>query len=77
TMGFTPISGVSMGTRSGNIDPGIIPYLAEIEGTDVHGVVENILNKKSGLLGISGKSNDIRDILQGIREGDERCKLAI
>ncbi|WP_327865874.1 acetate/propionate family kinase [Aneurinibacillus aneurinilyticus] len=77
TMGFTPISGVSMGTRSGNIDPGIIPYLAEIEGMDVHGVVENILNKKSGLLGISGKSNDIRDILQGIREGDERCKLAI
>lgn len=77
TMGFTPISGVSMGTRSGNIDPGIIPYLAEIENTDVHGIVENILNRRSGLLGISGKSNDIRDILEGVQEGDERCKLAI
>ncbi|BAU27999.1 acetate kinase [Aneurinibacillus soli] len=77
TMGFTPISGVSMGTRSGNIDPGIIPYLAEIEQTDISGVVDGILNKQSGLLGLSGKSNDIRDVLQGVREGDERCKLAI
>jgi acetate kinase len=76
SMGLTPLAGVSMGTRSGNIDPGIIPHLAEIEGLDVHGVIE-ILNKKSGLLGISGRSNDIREILKGAREGDERCRLAI
>lgn len=76
SMGMTPLAGVSMGTRSGNIDPGIIPYLAEIEGTDVHGAIE-ILNRKSGLLGISGRSNDIRDVLKGAVEGDERCRLSI
>lgn len=76
SMGMTPLAGVSMGTRSGNIDPGIIPYLAEIEGTDVHGAIE-ILNRKSGLLGISGRSNDLREVFQGAMEGDERCRLSI
>ncbi|WP_134699077.1 acetate/propionate family kinase [Ammoniphilus sp. YIM 78166] len=76
SMGMTPLAGVSMGTRSGNIDPGIVPYLADIEQTDVHGAIE-ILNKNSGLLGISGVSNDIREILKGAEEGNERCRLAI
>lgn len=76
SMGMTPLAGVSMGTRSGNIDPGIMPYLAEIEQTDVHGAIQ-ILNKRSGLLGISGRSNDIREVLKGAAEGDERCRLAI
>jgi acetate kinase len=76
SMGLTPLAGVSMGTRSGNIDPGIIPYIADIEGTNVHGVID-ILNRKSGLLGISGRSNDLREVLKGAEEGDDRCKLAI
>nr|WP_305013678.1 acetate kinase [Ammoniphilus sp. CFH 90114] len=76
SMGMTPLAGVSMGTRSGNIDPGIVPYIAEIQQTDVHGAIE-VLNKRSGLLGISGRSNDIRDVLQGAADGDERCRLAI
>lgn len=76
SMGMTPLAGVSMGTRSGNIDPGIVPYLADIEQTDVHGAIQ-VLNKKSGLLGISGVSNDIREILKGAEEGNERCRLAI
>lgn len=76
SMGMTPLAGVSMGTRSGNIDPGIVPYLAEIEQTDVHGAIE-VLNKRSGLLGISGVSNDIREVLKGAAEGNERCRLAI
>lgn len=77
TMGMTPIAGTAMGTRSGDVDPGVIAYLASIENADVHQVVDGILNKKSGLLGISGKSSDIRDILQGAKEGDERCQLAL
>lgn len=76
SMGMTPLAGVSMGTRSGNIDPGIVPYLSDIEQTDVHGAIE-ILNKRSGLLGISGVSNDLREVLQGAEDGNERCRLAI
>ncbi|HJV45731.1 MAG TPA: acetate kinase [Bacillota bacterium] len=76
SMGLTPLAGVSMGTRSGNVDPGILPYIAEIEDTNIDGVMK-ILNKKSGLLGISGRSNDIREVLQGVNEGDERCRLAL
>lgn len=76
SMGLTPLAGVSMGTRSGNIDPGVIPYLEQLEGLDTSGVIE-ILNRKSGLLGVSGISNDIRVLMQHRKEGNERAKLAL
>lgn len=75
SMGMTPLAGLTMGTRSGNIDPGIIPYIQEIEKVDTAGAID-ILNKESGLLGISGKSSDLRDIMKGAEEGDLRCQLA-
>lgn len=75
TMGFTPLSGVIMGTRSGDIDPSIIPYVMEKEGMNANEVIDE-LNKTSGLLGISGKSGDMRDILAGMDERDSRCYLA-
>lgn len=75
TMGFTPLSGIIMGTRSGDIDSSIIPYVMEKEGMNV-GEVLDVLNKQSGLLGISEKSSDMRDIIDGINEGDEECLLA-
>ncbi len=75
TMGFTPLAGIVMGTRSGDIDPSIIPYVMEQEGLNAKEVVD-ALNKKSGLLGISGVSSDHRDIEKGIEEGNERCVLA-
>lgn len=75
SMGFTPLAGIMMGTRSGDIDPSIIPYVMEKEGKSA-GEIINDLNKKSGLLGISGISGDDRDIEDGIKEGNERCALA-
>jgi len=75
TMGFTPLTGVVMGTRSGDVDPSIIPFLMEKEGKTCEEVI-NDLNKKSGLLGISGVSSDSRDIEDGIKNGNERCALA-
>lgn len=76
SMGFTPLTGVVMGTRSGDVDPSIIPFIMEKEGMNASEVV-NDLNKKSGLLGISGVSNDCRDIENAIQEGSERSKLAL
>jgi len=75
SMGFTPLAGVTMGTRSGDIDPAIIPYLIEKTGMDADEVV-NILNKKSGLLALSGISNDLRDI-QAEAETNKRAELAL
>ena len=75
-MGFTPLEGLIMGTRSGDIDPAIIPYIMEREGITAHRVVE-ILNKKSGILGITGKYTDRRDVEIAAEKGDERAKLAI
>ena len=75
TMGFTPLPGMVMGTRCGDIDPAIIPFLAKAEGMDAS-EVENILNKKSGILGISGISSDMRDIEEAMEKGNERAKLA-
>lgn len=76
TMGFTPLAGVSMGTRSGDIDPAIIEYISNKEHKTAVGVLVQ-LNKKSGYLGVSGRSSDVRDIDKCIKEGDERCKLAL
>lgn len=76
TMGFTPLAGVSMGTRSGDIDPAIIEYISNKEHKTAVGVLVT-LNKESGYLGVSGKSSDVRDIDRYIKEGDERSKLAL
>ena len=76
SMGFTPLTGVMMGTRTGDVDPSIIPYIMEKEGLNAAEVL-NIFNKKSGLLGLSGISGDCRDIEEGIKQGNERCKLAM
>ena len=74
TMGFTPLAGIMMGTRSGDIDPSIIPFIMKKENIDVDEAI-NILNKKSGLLGVSGISSDSRDIEDAIAKGDERAIL--
>ncbi|WP_409179209.1 acetate/propionate family kinase [Brevibacillus fortis] len=76
SMGMTPLAGLSMGTRSGNIDPGIIPYIEEIEKTDTAGAIK-ILNNNSGLMGVSGVSNDLRDVMKKAEEGHLRSKLAL
>lgn len=75
TMGFTPLTGLIMGTRCGDIDPAIIPFIIGKTKKTLE-EIESDLNKKSGLLGISGISNDSRDIEDGIDKGDERCILA-
>jgi len=76
SMGFTPLAGLVMGTRSGNIDPAIISFIADTEGISADEVL-NILNKKSGMIGISGISSDFRDIQDAIAEGNERAELAL
>ncbi|HHU28059.1 TPA: acetate kinase, partial [bacterium] len=75
SMGFTPLAGVMMGTRSGDIDPAIVTYLAEQLNVSSDDVI-NILNKKSGLLGVSGVSSDARDVLQATKEGNKRAIVA-
>ena len=75
TMGFTPLPGILMGTRCGDIDPAIIPFLVKAEGKEVS-EIDNILNKKSGIHGISGVSSDMRDIEEAMEKGNERAKLA-
>ena len=70
-MGFTPLAGLTMGTRSGDIDPSILPYLMDKLGlTDIKDMI-NILNKESGLLGISGVSSDMRDLLEASEENPD------
>lgn len=76
TMGFTPLAGIPMGTRSGNIDPSIIPYLIEECGYTIEEVSKS-LNNSSGVLGISGVSSDFRDIEEAANEDNKRAKLAL
>ncbi|MFC5712783.1 acetate kinase [Thalassorhabdus alkalitolerans] len=76
SMGFTPLAGVTMGTRSGNIDPALIPYLMEKTGKEA-GEIVNILNKESGMLGLSGFSSDLRDIEEKAGNGDEQAQTAL
>ncbi len=75
SMGFTPLEGLIMGTRSGDIDPAIIHYLSDKGYTDKE--IISILNKKSGLLGISGLSNDLRDLQKAADSGNRKAQLAI
>ncbi len=76
SMGFTPQEGIAMGTRSGSIDPTVITYLMKTKGYSAQ-EVEDILNKKSGLLGVSGLSNDCRNITEAAKEGNKRAELAL
>lgn len=76
SMGFTPLAGLMMGTRSGDLDPSIIDYLINEVGMDMKEVI-TMLNKESGLLGVSGVSSDFRDVMEAANEGNERAKLAI
>ena len=76
SMGFTPLEGLVMGTRSGDIDPAIVTFIREKENLP-QGVANEILNKKSGVLGISGVSSDFRDIEEAVAEGNERAALAL
>ena len=76
SMGFTPQEGILMGTRSGSLDPTVITYMINslgMSGKDV----EDILNRKSGLLGVSGVSNDARDVTKAAAEGNYRAQLAL
>jgi acetate kinase len=75
TMGFTPLEGLMMGTRSGSVDPGILTYLMRQQHLTGE-QLDNLLNQHSGLLGISGVSGDMREILQAVNTGHERAKLA-
>ena len=75
SMGFTPLAGIMMGTRSGDVDPSIIPFVMKKEGIDVDEML-NALNKKSGLLGLSEVSSDMRDIEAEVEKGNEKAKLA-
>ncbi|HPF19054.1 MAG: acetate kinase [Eubacteriales bacterium] len=76
SMGFTPLEGLVMGTRCGDIDPAIIDFICQKEGLTI-AEVNNILNKKSGVLGISGVSSDFRDIEEAATHGNERAELAL
>jgi len=76
SMGFTPLEGLVMGTRSGDLDPALVPVLGEVLGLDVQGVIR-LLNKESGLLGLSGVSNDMREVLRSAAEGNQRAKVAL
>jgi acetate kinase len=76
SMGLTPLEGLIMGTRSGDVDPGVIFFLHRELGLSVDRI-EDLLNRESGLLGISGASNDMRDVIRKAGEGNQRCRLAL
>ncbi len=76
SMGLTPLEGLVMGTRSGDIDPAVIEYLMDKKGVDIHEAT-NYLNKKSGVLGVSGVSSDFRDLVAAMNDGNDRARLAI
>jgi acetate kinase len=76
TLGFTPLEGLLMGTRSGDLDPAIVIYMAQTLGMGLD-EIDHTLNKESGLKGLSGISNDMRDLQQAAREGNDRARLAL
>ncbi len=75
SMGLTPLAGLMMGTRSGDIDPGAIPFIMDKMGLDAHGL-SDLLNKKSGVAGISGVSSDMREVKAAAEAGNKRAELA-
>ena len=76
SMGLTPLEGLVMGTRSGDIDPAIMEFIAKKENLDIAGIM-NVLNKKSGVEGISGVSSDFRDLTDAMNAGDKKAKIAM
>ena len=76
SMGLTPLEGLVMGTRSGDVDPGALEFIADLEGLDVKGIL-NMLNKKSGVFGVSGVSSDFRDIEMAAEEGNAQAAEAL
>jgi acetate kinase len=76
SMGFTPLEGLIMGSRSGDLDPSLALYIGERRNLNAS-EVEDLLNKRSGLLGLSGRSADMRDLLAAAAKGDERCEFAV
>ena len=76
SMGLTPLEGAVMGTRCGDIDPAIPAFIMEQEGLSPQ-EIDSVLNKKSGILGITGQYTDRRDVIEGAEEGDQRCQLAL
>ena len=76
SMGFTPLEGLAMGTRSGDLDPAIIPFIMDKEGLSTE-EMSNVLNKKSGVLGVSGVSSDFRDLEEAAEKGNDRAQLAL
>ncbi len=76
TMGFTPLDGIMMGTRSGSVDPGILIHLMRTKAASANNL-DDTLNRRSGLLGISGVSSDMRDVLDATSKGNHRAKLAV
>ncbi|MFA6788091.1 MAG: acetate kinase [Arcobacteraceae bacterium] len=76
SMGLTPVQGLMMGTRAGDVGAGAISYMMTQEGMTINETLD-VMNKKSGILGISGKSSDLREVLEGMQQGDDRCRLAV
>lgn len=76
SMGLTPVEGLMMGTRVGDVDPGALTFIMEKEGYDAK-ALSNMLNKQSGVMGVSGVSSDMRDIDAAINQGNQRAKLAL
>lgn len=76
SMGLTPLEGLIMGTRCGDIDAGVIPYLMEKKGLNSNQILD-YLNKKSGILGVSGISSDLREVIKASKDGDKRSKITI
>ncbi len=76
SMGLTPLAGICMGTRCGDIDPAIVTFLMEKEGLDMKGI-DGLMNKKSGVMGISGVSSDFRDLYAAADSGNQRARLAL
>ena len=75
SMGMTPLAGLMMGTRSGDVDPGVLPYIMDKTGLDIHGMID-MLNKKSGVAGITGISSDMREVKAAAEEGNKRAQLS-
>jgi len=76
SMGFTPVDGLIMGTRCGSVDPGVLLYLADKENLNLKGI-NDLINKQSGVMGISGLSSDMRDLENAAADGNERAQLAL
>jgi acetate kinase len=76
SMGLTPVQGLMMGTRSGDVGAGALQYMMAKENLTIDQALD-IMNKRSGILGVSGKSSDLREVLEGMQNGDDRCRLAV